>query len=459
LAEVFAERMAGPRLDAVPKLTKFHYRLMPVFMLGYWFEFADVASLGMVMPIIASSWNLDSEAVGIALAAVSWGMIAGAYTGGLVADLFGRRRVFMWSLAVYSIFTFIVPFTANVYQLIVVRMLGGWGMGAMTDSITTYITEYYPSRIRGKMTAVIFGVGAGLGSTFGTTVLYRTIGIAWGWQWLFYILGGGSVAVYILYLLFLPESARWLQVKGRWDEAERILTKIESQIPVRLSEQYRTDLQSYASRVTAVVDEKEGLGIRDILGPVYRRRTAVLWQYYFLNMGTAWPLNMWVPTILMLAYGTETGSTLVMVVSFGFFMGNMIAVPICERLGRKIIIVVGMFFAGLMMIAFGQVLQYGLMAAMVGMLYQVGIGLYASQGYAYAQELFPTRARATAFASATGIGRIGMSVFPVIFGIMMGSVGAMWVLTLAGVLNLINTGVVAAFGVSTKGKTLEELSK
>jgi putative MFS transporter len=459
MAQISTERMAGPRLDAVPKLTRFHYSLMPVLMLGYWFEFANVASLGLVMPIIAGNWGLKSEAVGFVLAAVSWGMIAGAYTGGMVADLFGRRRVFMWSLAMYSIFTFVIPFATDMYQLMVVRVLGGWGMGAMTDSITTYITEYYPSRIRGKMTAVIFGFGAGLGSGFGASVVYRSLGITWGWQWLFYFLGGTAVTVYILYLLFLPESARWLQVRGRWDEAERILEKIESQIHPHLMDQYRRDVSTYAARVPSVAQEKEKMSMRDILGPMYRRRTAVLWQYYFFMMGTAWPLNMWVPSVMISAYGAELGSTIMMVIYLGSFFGNMIAVAICERLGRKNTMVLGLAFAGAMMIVFGQVLQSALLAAVMGMLYQVGIGVQVAQGYAYAQELFPTRARASAFASGTGMGRIGMSVFPIVFGMLMSTVGASWVLTLSGVLALISIGIVAVFGVSTKGKTLEELSR
>jgi putative MFS transporter len=451
--------MAGPRLDAVPKLTRFHYSLMPVFMLGYWFEFANVASLGLVMPIIAENWALTSQEVGIVLAAVSWGMIAGAYTGGMVADIFGRRRVFMWSLAVYSVFTFLIPFTAGMYQLMAVRVLGGWGMGAMTDSITTYITEYYPSRMRGRITAFIFGIGAGLGSGFGATVVYRAVGIAWGWQWLFYILGGGAVIVYVLYLLLLPESARWLQVRGRWEEAEKILARIESQIDPSLEERYRRDLSAYAARVLSVTEGKERVGIRDILGPEYRRRTVILWQYNFFMMGTAWPLNMWVPSIIMPAYGTDLGSMIMMIIYLGNFFGSMIAVAVCERLGRKNMLVIGLSFAGMMMIVFGHVLDLPTHAALAGMLYQVGIGLQVSQGYAYAQELFPTRARASAFASGTGMGRIGMSIFPVIFGMLMSSVGPSWVLTISGILILISISIVAAFGVSTKGKTLEELSR
>jgi len=451
--------MAGPRLDAVPKLTRFHYSLMPVFMLGYWFEFANVASLGLVMPIIAENWALTPQAVGTVLAAVSWGMIVGAYTGGMVADLFGRRRVFMWSLAVYSIFTFVIPFAADMYQLMAMRVLGGWGMGAMTDSITTYITEYYPSRMRGRITALIFGIGAGLGSGFGATVVYRVVGMTWGWQWLFYILGGAAVIVYILYLLLLPESARWLQVRGRWEEAEKILVRIESQTDPSLKEQYRRDLSAYSARVLSVTQEKERVGIRDILGPDYRRRTVILWQYYFFMMGTAWPLNMWVPSIIIPAYGTDLGSMIMMIVYLGTFFGSMISVAVCERLGRKNMLVIGLSFAGIMMIAFGRVLHLAMLAAVVGMLYQLGIGLQVSQGYAYAQELFPTRARASAFASGTGMGRIGMSIFPIIFGILMDTAGASWVLTLSGVLTLVSISIVAVFGMSTKGKTLEELSK
>lgn len=450
--------MAGPRLDALPKLTSFHYRIIPVLVLGYWFEFADVASLGLVMPIMASRLGLNSEMVGVALAAVSWGMIVGAYTGGLVADIFGRRKVFVWALIFYSVFTFLIPFITDLLMLILVRIMAGWGTGAMTDSITTYITEYFPSRMRGRMTALIFGLGAGLGSGLGSTVIYRTLGMSLGWEWLFYFLGCGGIIVYILYTIFLPESARWLQVKGRWDEAEKILKRIEAQIPSKMRAQYIHNLTLYASRIkTAAKEEK--FGIRDILGRDYIKRTAVLWQYFFLSMGTSWPLNMWIPVIMISAFGEDLGSLMVLTISLGFFFGNMLVVPISERFGRKKILVLGLSFSGVMMIVFGQILNFALLAAVAGMLYQIGVGLYASQGYTYAQELFPTRARATAFASGTGIGRIGMSIFPIIFGFLLSHVGAPWIMTLSGIIALFNASMIGIFGISTKGKTLEELSK
>jgi putative MFS transporter len=229
----------GARMDRMPASRQF-WKIIFLVSLGGWFEYYDLIFTGYIAPGLAKSGLLTTTTstffgyTGIAgfIAATFAGLFVGTFFCGRLADRFGRRAAFTWSMIWYSIASAIMAFQTTPEGLLIWRFIAGIGIGVEIVTVTTYIVEMVPSHMRGKAIALNQGIMfsaapiASLLSYF--LVPTAPLGLD-GWRWI--VLIGCLGAIFVVFLrASIPETPRWLVQNGRADEANCIVTAIEGRV-------------------------------------------------------------------------------------------------------------------------------------------------------------------------------------------------------------------------------------
>ena len=390
------------RLDRLPVTSK-HRRLLVGSGIGWALDAMDVGLVSFIIAALAVHWDLDKSTTSWIASVGFIGMAIGATLGGLLADKFGRRQIFAATLLVYGLATGASALAWSVGALLVFRFFVGLGLGAELPVASTLVSEFAPRRSRGRMVVILEGfwaVGWILAAVIGTFVVSQGEN---GWRWGFAL--GAVPALYAIYVrMGLPESVRFLESKGRHEEAEQIVASFEAAADP-------ADLEDLDPSPDAM-DKPEFTG--GIWGPALRRRTAAFWLVWFGVSLSYYGAFIWIPSLLV-----DQGFTLVRSFSFTLIItlaqlpGYAAAAWLIEVWGRRITL--STFLAGS---AFSAVL-FGLAAApwqiiAAGCLLSFfNLGAWGAL-YAIGPELYPTNIRATGTGAGASFGRIGSIIAPLI---------------------------------------------
>jgi MFS transporter, putative metabolite:H+ symporter len=216
---------AGARLDRLP-VGSFHYRIFWLIGAGMFFDGYDLYVAGSVLAATISSKfsTLPQNLQFISLTFV--GMTIGAFVTGFLGDWFGRRFTYQVNLLIFGLASFAAAFAQDMEQLIACRFVQGLGLGAEIVVGYSTLTEFVPPGSRGRwLSFMALLVVAGFPAT---SLLAYFIIPAWGWRPMFIIAGVGALIVWYLRKA-LPESPRWLEYKGRTEQAEALLQAIEKE--------------------------------------------------------------------------------------------------------------------------------------------------------------------------------------------------------------------------------------
>lgn len=437
---------AGIRIDGLPRIVRSQYWVMVVLFLGYFFEFFDLWCLAYIAPNVASDFNLSDTEMGFLLSVVGYGMFVGAILTGWLSDTIGRKTAFVIALAIFSIFTILTGFARNLTDMIIYRIIAGFGIGGGTAACSAYLSEFFPSRMRGKIMNIAFGLALSPPVTIAALMVYTTVPIT-GWRFIFFFGGGMGLLIYILQRIFLSESPRWLQSKGRWDEADEILSKLEREAGISAP---------FSASTVAVKGEHFSLG--DLFGKVYLKRTIVIWLIWLLTYIAGYGFGLWLPSLLMEKLGSQRGLLVAMLISLFMPAGALFSACITEKYGRKTLMTWAYLSLTIILFIFGYQ-EIIWLIVLLGALYNVAMGIRVASEYAYTPEIYPTRTRSTAFGTASSMGRLGVILGPVIVGNIYTAYGYASIFIFNGFLYMMACLVVFLFAMKTKGIPLEELAK
>jgi putative MFS transporter len=216
---------AGARLDRLPA-GSFHYRIFWLVGAGMFFDGYDLYVAGSVLAATISTKfsTLPENLQFISLTFV--GMTIGSFVTGFLGDWFGRRFTYQVNLLVFGLASFAAAFAQDMQQLIICRFVQGLGLGAEIVVGYSTLTEFVPPGSRGRwLSFMALLVVAGFPAT---SLLAYLIIPNWGWRPMFIIAGVGALIVWYLRKA-LPESPRWLEARGRTQEAEALLQSIEKE--------------------------------------------------------------------------------------------------------------------------------------------------------------------------------------------------------------------------------------
>ena len=231
--------MISARLDRIPA-TRTIWKFVVLLSLGFFFELYDLLYSGYIAPGLVKSGILTTTTAGLFgmkgvaafLASLFSGLFVGTICCGFLADRFGRRAIFTYSLLFYTAANLIMAFQVTAAGLNFWRFMAGLGIGVELVTIGTYIAELVPKHIRGRAFACEQAVGftavpvAALLSYL--LVPYKPLGID-GWRWV--VIMGAHGALFVWFIRrALPESPRWLAQKGRLAEADRVMLMLEEKV-------------------------------------------------------------------------------------------------------------------------------------------------------------------------------------------------------------------------------------
>ena len=459
------------RLDRLP-WSRFHWRVV-IGLGGVWIlDGLEVTMVGNVSSRLTekgSGLGLTPAQIGVAAAFYIAGACLGALFFGHLTDRFGRRNLFMLTLAVYLIATVATAFAFAPWYFFIARFFTGSGIGGEYAAINSAIDELIPARVRGRVDLIINGtywLGSAAGAA-GALVLLDTSNFPAniGWRLAF-----GIGAIFGIFVLLVrrnvPESPRWLFIHGRAEEAERVVGEIEGEVQ-RLSGKALPQPPGSPLKVR----QRETISFREIARvafTLYPRRAvlglALFIGQAFLYNGVTFNLG----TLLSGFYGVPSAKVPLFFILWALsnFVGPLALGHLFDTVGRKPMItatyvgsaVVAVVLAVLFVTGTGGAWTFIAVLAVAFFLASAG----ASAAYLTVSEIFPmeTRALAIAFFYAVGTA-IGGITGPLLFGqlINSGQRGQVVWSFLIGAAVMATAGLIELWlGVAAERRPLEELA-
>lgn len=434
------------RLDRLP-FSKWHRNLFTLCFIGVMFDAFDFALFGMALPPVAREFGLNQAQAGLLATIGLIGAFFGALFWGTISDYIGRRTSFAATIGIFSLFSGLVAASWNVMSLSVFRFLSNFGLGGEVPVALTLTSEYSPSRIRGRMTGSMMAAFP-LGLALAALVAYFIIP-TYGWRAVFII---GVVPAVLLFFvrLVMPESVRYLLSRGRVEEAERTVAKIEKQAAEE------KPLPPVVPVAGAGVEER-GITVFELLTPERRRRTLLLWIVSFCFLWSSNGIIFMLPQILV-QRGIPLSQIFILlfVQAITAFVGYTACGFLIDRFGRRPVLFLYYFVGAFFHLWFAQASGLWLYVAIAAVGW-VNPGVYGSNGV-YVSELYPTHLRATAVGWFFGVGRIGSFLAPAVVGYMLHWGYGAYVLHTFALTFFIASIALWAVGIETKGKVLEQIT-
>ena len=436
-------------------VSKFHYKMLLLSAAGVFLDGYDLFIISVVLLFIKPIWiNTLPPAeraivTGAIAASALIGMFVGAFTLGHYTDKIGRKTMYVIDLIFFVVFAGISAVSQNVYQLIIFRFLLGIGIGADYPISSTYISEFAPAEKRGRMissTFTFWGIGALTAAIVGYFIaLWNPLGND---SWRIMLLSGVIPAVIVILLrTTMPESPRWLLSQAKTDRALKIIKMLNPKI----------NLENIDLNV-----KREKSSIRDLISPVYIRRTLFAWIPWFFMDIAVYGIGMYTPTILQaLGFKDPIQSIIGTAIldTFGI-IGFILAIIFIDRVGRLRLQILGFLGMGLSLLLLGLTNGSSILLLLVLFaIFQISENAGPNTTtWVVATELFPTRLRGTAQGSSAAISRVGaitgVFILPLITQIY-GEYAAITVVSLAAFAGLIATLIL---GEETKSLSLEDAS-
>jgi len=458
------------RLDRLP-WSAWHVRIISALGTSWILDGLEVTLVGSLSGVLQSQDGLSLSDQAVAAAATTYlaGAVIGALLFGHLTDRLGRRKLFLVTLATYSVATIGTGLSVNAAMFFACRFFTGLGIGGEYAAINSAVDELIPGKVRGTVDLLVnatFWVGATMGSLAAYYLLGgHAIPPQWGWRLAFAV--GGTLGLGVLLLrLAVPESPRWLMLRGRERESERIVGDVESQ--VAKGHKALPPVEGGKLKITPRDHTPLSEIFRNMLGENRKRSILGL----VLMVGQAFFFNAVFFTFGLVAkkfFGVPDAELPMQLLPFALasFLGPLILGPLFDRIGRKPMIVGAYGGAGALLAAtavlfgIGYLSLHGLIICFAAIFFVASSA--ASAAYLTVSEIFPLEIRAFAIAVFYAIGTlIGGVGAPALFGVLIAS-GTKSLLMLGYLLGaaLMLAGAIAEFfiGVEAAGKSLESVSK
>jgi AAHS family 4-hydroxybenzoate transporter-like MFS transporter len=375
------------------------------------FDGFDLSLVGVSLPKIADFLHSKPTALGMVMSAGNVGALIGALVLGLLADRFGRKRMLVVSAFTFGIFTFAISFIHSVEQLVVFRFCAGLGLGGAVPNALAFGSEYAPSHKRATLATTMYA-GVAIGAVCAGLVASYLLP-HYGWQSLFFTGGIVACLIGLFAAFFMPETLAYLVQKGRDKDRAQII-QIVSKIAPTYAADKETEFVSSEKKLSGVPVVhlfKEGRAVNTVL----------LWMAFILSYYLLWLILSWTPMLLKKSGASPQEFSLAFAcINFGSAVAIIWVGMLMDKFNPLNILKIGFFLAFVSIVVFGYYAAspFAIVAIVSAIMGFFVIGSNAGL-MALASLTYPTDIRGTGLGWATGIGRSGSLVAPIVGGIML----------------------------------------
>lgn len=342
-------------------------------------EGLDIQAAGIAAAGIREAFGLDSSQLGVFFSAGILGLLPGALIGGRYSDRIGRKKVLIWSVAVFALFTLCTVWVNSFNSLLLVRFLAGAGLGAAMPNLITLASEAVKPENRGRAVGLMY-----CGMPVGAAILSYIASLDFGSDWknIFYLGGLLPIIVLPIMIKFLPESREFLKAQN-------------------------------TTQTTTVATQGS---FKDLFNSQNLMRTCLISVSYFFTLMVVYIMLSWLPSLFMeLGFSRKEGSTAQFFFMMSATVGTIVLGMLTDRWKKAYVIILmyGGILAGLFCLnAASSLTQMYLASALVGAF------VIGCQGvlYAFGSIVYPTEVRATGVGMASAVGRVGAMLGPTIAG-------------------------------------------
>lgn len=365
----------------------------------------DLAVVGAALPAIMQDMGIDPTSAGIMAGSALLGTMLGAIFLGTLADRIGRPKMIAICVALFSLFTAAAGLTSDPIGFSIARFIAGLGIGGVLPIVTAQMGEFSPAKLRTRLVTLVFAgysVGGILVALTGKQLIENH-----GWQSVFYVAGLPVLLIPVI-LKTMPESMAFLLKQGRQQELRTLIK--------RINPAYSLDSQTVLVGNPAETDASQGTPIKGLFSEGRGFSTVMIWSAFMTGLFMVYALNSWL-TKLMAMSGHSLGSALNFVIVFnvGAIVGAIGGGWLSDKFNIKYVLVSFYVVGAVALTAMGFTRSTELLFVVV---FIVGASTLGTQliAYAYAGDFYPTSIRSTGVGFASGVGRIGAIVAPVLIG-------------------------------------------
>ena len=449
------------RLDRLPN-SRYIRKLIFLLSLGACFEFYDLFFSGYIAPALYSSGIFTPTTRGFLgiggfagfVAALFAGLFVGTLMFSPVSDRYGRRSIFSFSLLWYSVCTLVMALQSTAAAINLWRFLAGIGLGVEMITIGAYVSELAPKETRGRAFAFnqfLSFSAVPVAALISVLLVPRHFFGLDGWRWVAII--GSSGAIFIWFIRRpIPESPRWLEQRGQFEQANCIMDEIEERV--------RSEIREALPEPKLVAgDTSTGRGsLREVWGKRYRGRTVLLIIFHLLQPIGFYGFAIWVPTLL-LAQGVGVTQSLryTFVMALASPLGPLLGLPFADIFERKWQIA----WSALAIAVWGLLFAQQRTAAgviILGVLITLSSNWMSFSYHTYQSELYPTRIRTRAVGFVYSWSRLSTAFSSLLIAFFLRNYGTMGVFILIACSMVLVFVLIGGLGPETTRQRLEEIS-
>lgn len=388
------------------RFSGFHWMVMCWCALLLIFDGYDLFIYGVVLPVLMKEWGLTPLEAGALGSYALFGMMFGALVFGSLADRVGRKKGIAVCFVLFSGFTVLNGFATTPTEFGICRFVAGLGIGGLMPNVVALMNEYAPKRLRSTLVAVMFSgysLGGMLSAGVGIYMLPR-----FGWEAMFF---AALLPLLLLPLIlwYLPESVGFLLRQGRVDKARAILQRLDPE--ARIGDEDELLLNEVKAQGAPVLELfREGRGLR----------TLMLWVAFFCCLLMVYALSSWLPKLMANA-GYSLGSSLsfLLALNFGGMFGAIAGGWLGDRYNLPKVVVAFFLVAAVSISLLGFKSPTPVLYLLIGIAGATTIGTQILL-YATAAQFYGLAFRSTGLGWASGIGRNGAIVGPLLGGALLG---------------------------------------
>jgi len=389
------------------KFNRFHGLILFWCVLILIIDGYDLAVVGAALPAIMVDMQIDATSAGVMAGSALFGTMLGAIFLGTLADRIGRPKMIAICVALFSLFTAAAGFTDNPLTFSILRFIAGLGIGGVLPICTAQMGEFSPMKVRTRLVTLVFAgysVGGILVALTGKQLIE-----SYGWQYVFYV---AALPVFLIPFILktMPDSIGFLLKQGREDELKIIARRLRPELMIK-------DDTTLVGNPHIVAEQDKP--VRSLFQEGRAYSTVMIWLAFITGLFMVYALNSWLTKLMAMA-GFSLGSALnfVIVFNLGSIFGALFGGWLSDKFSIKQVLVVFYVVGAVALTLMGYTRSTELLFVVV---FIVGGSTLGTQllAYAYAGDFYPPTIRSTGVGFASGVGRIGAIVAPVLIGALV----------------------------------------